>query len=321
MNLTRFCSGLAALLCGVFCSGAAEAMRANLTGTVTAADKRPLTNATVIVLTAGPRSGRGGFCPTCYADCGKQAKTDDRGNFKLGPLDPTLVFRFIVVASGLKTRILPVTDPLTGPVAISLERQDLSAYGPKHIVQGRVLDPEDKPVLGAVVSVEYTVGQDVNSSGFAEGTEMAAITDADGHFALTSDKGLDWMNLEVEAPNLARKKFFHVPSGRVPQLRLTEGATVTGRLLQDAEPLANLAIGVDAVDASPRGAGRFDTKTDAQGRFQIEHIAPYEDYYLYRVVPLGSSEAQTKWRRIEIRGDGSRIDLGDVNVTQKQLAL
>jgi hypothetical protein len=310
----------AALLCGVLSSRAADATSANLTGIVTAADKTPLANATVLVFSAGPRIGESRFCPTCYADCGKRAKTDRRGNFRLGPLDPDLVFRIMVLARDFRTRSLPAIDPLKGPLAISLERQDLSRYGPEHLVQGRVVDPENQPVLGAVISVEQTVGEDVNDSHFVDGTDMVAITDADGRFALTSVKRLDSMNLEIDAPNLARKKFFHVPPGRARQFPLTEGATVTGRLLDGKQPLAMVAIGVNSVDASGRSAGRFDTKTDAQGRFQIEHIAPYQDYYLYKVVPLGSSEAQTKWRRIEVRGDGSRVDLGDVDVTQKQLA-
>ena len=319
MKLTRFCFALAALLCGVLWSSAAGATPVNLTGIVTATDKTPIANATVLIFSAGARIGESRFCPTCYVDCGKQAQTDRRGNFKLGPLDPDLVFRVIVVARDFKTRTLPAIDPLKGPLAVSLEHQDLSKYGPKHLLKGHVLGPGGNRVLGAVISVNDTYGEDVNTSGIVDGTDMMAVTDRDGHFALTSDKSIDWMDVQVEAPNVARKKFFRVPTGRMLELRLTEGATVSGRLLEGDKPLAHLAIGVNSVDATGRGAGRFDTKTDAQGRFRIDNITPYQDYYLYRVVPLGSSEEATKWRRIEIRGDGSRVDLGDVKVTQERL--
>jgi hypothetical protein len=314
MKLTIFSIGIATLLSGVNGFSAAEPTRAMLVGHLMAIDKSPITNATVLIFSAGPRAGGSGFCPTCYVDCGKQAKTDRQGDFQLGPLDPDLVFRIIIVAKNFQTRTLPQIDPLNGPLSVPLESQNLSQYGPKHLLQGRVVDPEGKQVLGAVISVNFSYGQDVNTSGAVEGVDMMAVSDPDGHFALTADKTIDWMDVVVEAPNLARKKFFRVPTGRMLQFRLTEGATVTGRLLQDNKPLANLAIGLNSVDATGRGAGRFDTKTDAQGRFQIDHVSPYQDYYLYRVMPLGSESQETKWKRVEVRGDGSRVDLGDVTV-------
>lgn len=285
-----------------------------LVGNVITTDKSPITNATVLIFSAGPRTGVGGFCPTCYVDCRKQAKTDGQGNFQLGPLDPELVFHIIIVAKGFETRTLPQIDPLNGPVSIPLERQDLSHYGPKHLFQGRVINPDGNPVLGAVISVNFTYGQDVNTSGTVEGVDMMAVTDPEGHFVLTSEKSIDWMDVVIEAPNFARKKLFRVPTGRMLQLRLTEGATVTGQLMEGNQPLANLAIGVNSVDATDRGAGRFDTKTDAQGRFQIEHVTPYQDYYLYRVMPLGSESKETKWKRVEVRGDHTRVELGHIDV-------
>jgi hypothetical protein len=142
-----------------------------------------------------------------------------------------------------------------------------------------------------------------------------AVTDAEGYFYLTSSKSIDRMDLEIEAPDLARKKFFRVPTSRLVNLRLTEGATIAGRIWVDNLPLAHCAIGVNSVDNTDQGAGRFNTQTDAQGRFQIEHVTPYQDYHLYRVMPLGSEALEVNWKRVEVKGDNSRVDLGDVKVS------
>lgn len=67
-------------------SGSGQA-RPDLIGQV-AAHGGAIPNATIFIFTAGPKVGTSTFCPSCYADCRKSAKTDPQGDFKIESLDP-----------------------------------------------------------------------------------------------------------------------------------------------------------------------------------------------------------------------------------------
>src|SRR5689334_18833342 len=71
-----------------------EQARPDLAGRVRAGQDLP--KATVFISTAGPKVGTSTFCPSCYADCRKNAKTDPQGAFKIESLDPQLLFRILV---------------------------------------------------------------------------------------------------------------------------------------------------------------------------------------------------------------------------------
>src|SRR5437879_3959048 len=58
-----------------------DAKRPDLVGHVRAGDLIP--KATIFIFTAGPKVGTSTFCPSCYADCRKSAKSDALGEFKV----------------------------------------------------------------------------------------------------------------------------------------------------------------------------------------------------------------------------------------------
>ena len=60
--------------------------------------------------------------------------------------------------------------------------------------------------------------------------------------AATNSGTPDWMTVAVEARSFAKRKFFRLPSGKPHDLKLTEGATVSGRVLRDGKPLKNLEM-------------------------------------------------------------------------------
>jgi len=83
----------------------------DLSGTIRDETGRPLPNSTVFIYTAAPKDGPGVLCPSCYADCGKQATTGADGRFQIEALDPTLIFRVLVVGKGYQPEFAPNRCP------------------------------------------------------------------------------------------------------------------------------------------------------------------------------------------------------------------
>ena len=76
--------------------------RPDLGGRVVNRAGEPLRGATAFIYTAAARVGINPYCPSCYADCAKSAKTDDAGAFVVRALDPNLIFRVLVVREGYR---------------------------------------------------------------------------------------------------------------------------------------------------------------------------------------------------------------------------
>ena len=182
--------------------------RPDLTGIVRARGGSPLGDATVLIYTAGPRMGPGIFCPSCYLDCGKRARTGADGKFKIESLDPDLLFQILVVETSYMAAVQAKIDPNSGPVEVTLDPRETSSLGPKNLLSGRVVDPEGKPIPGAVVSFEMFFGDEANCAGRCDGIDPMAVTDDSGEFLLASKKPFDWMTVTVEAPG---GDFFNCP--------------------------------------------------------------------------------------------------------------
>jgi hypothetical protein len=109
-------------------------VRPDLVGGVKGAKGVP--RATIFISTAGPKVGTSTFCPSCYADCRKSAKTEAEGTFKIESLDPQLLFRILVVAPGYKPKFVSKVDPAKGPISIDLHSSRLRKSGMVVIIEG-----------------------------------------------------------------------------------------------------------------------------------------------------------------------------------------
>lgn len=130
--------------------GSEGSARPDLVGEVRLTNGQPAA-ATVFIATAGPKVGTSTYCPSCYADCVKHAKTDAQGHFKIESLDPTLLFRILVVARDCRPQYVTKVDPAKGWVNVVLESRGNADALPGNTVIGRVLDPQGKPIEGAAV--------------------------------------------------------------------------------------------------------------------------------------------------------------------------
>jgi hypothetical protein len=283
-----------------------------LTGAVFDTNNSPVSGATVFVYSAGPRVGTSSFCPTCYPDCRKREVTDGKGAFTIKDLDPNLIFKLLVVNKNFRPLFVPKTDPVNGPVDIKIEPRT-EVVRPHQTLRGRILDPDGKPVQRAIIEFDFFYGQESNCGGSCEGVDWVSVTDDEGKFYLGSEKKFDWMTIRVDAPGFARKKFFNLGSEKEHELKLSDGAIVTGRITKDGKPVKGLGVGLVSVDRSENFTGNYDTYTNEDGRFGFLNVPPYQMYYVYSLMDSGKNDNLiAPLRRVRVTAGGTRKDLGDL---------
>lgn len=293
---------------------AESAQLPDLTGVIAGTEGAPVSEATVFIYTAGPREGSSTVCPSCYADCRKHATTDAAGRFKIEALSTNLLFRVLVTAPGYRPVFKTKVDPFAGPTSITLEKRNIAGLGPKQALRGRVLDQSGKPVFGAVVNFDFFYGDEANCGGECEGVDHIAVTDRDGRFLLASEKRFDWMTVNVEARSFARQKFFQLASTETHDLKLSEGASVQGRVVKDGQPINGIEVGLVSVDRSENFTGDYSVATDANGRFDLVNIPPYHAYQIYTTMNSSGERGCVPSRIIRAAGDGTTRDTGDLQV-------
>jgi peroxiredoxin/protocatechuate 3,4-dioxygenase beta subunit len=287
----------------------------DLTGIVKDTDGKPLDHANVFIYAAGPKEGTGILCPSCYADCRKHTTTDSNGHFKIESLDPTLLFRILVVAKGKEPQFVPKVDPATKPLEVALKpaREGLKA---DQQMKGRVLDADGEPISGTVVNIRGVSRGESTRFGANEDVDQIAVSDEHGLFTINGQNSFDAVGIDVEARGYAKGIFPHLSTGgKVHELKLTEGASVKGRLVKDGKPLSGIEIGISGVEREASVyIGDYSVGTDKDGKFLFVNLPPNHQYLVYgKMASLrdhGSLPAVPK----SIGKDGELLDVGDLIV-------
>ena len=286
----------------------------DLIGQVLTSEGRPLGDATILIFTAGPREGTSPFCPSCYIDCRKRTQSGADGAFKIEAVDSTLVFRLLVIGKNRQPIFVPGVDPFKGPVRVTLPKLARETLGSKNQLIGRVVGTRHEPLANAVVIFEMFGGDEANCGGECDGVDRAAATDENGEFLLSSAKRFDWMTVTVKAAGFAERKFFKLPSGTSYELRLTEGATVTGRVLREGQPAPDVTVGLVPVDRSDSSTGHLEAVTGQDGRFTFFNVPPYQSCVVYGVMDSLQKLGALRSKRTKIGADSTRKDVGDLDV-------
>ena len=295
---------------------ATQKARPNLTGSVHAKNGDAVA-ATVFIATAGPKVGTSPFCPSCYADCQKSAKTDAAGNFEISSLDPQLRFQVLAVAKGFKPKYADKVDPAKGPITVTLDPIELADAAPGNCLHGRIQDAKGKPVVGAVVEAHGIRTRNGGGRwGSLPGVDPLAVTDENGDFLITSQKSFDQMDVRVSARGFANKNFTELASGAsVHELTLTEGAAVRGRVLFNGQPVTNVTVGVVSVNRDMEHfTGNFDIGTDSDGRFLFVSLPSDVDYYIYGGMDSFKKLGAIPLKTIHAGKDGDVTDIGNLVV-------
>ena len=262
------------------------APKPDLVGQVQTKEGSAVHGVTVFIETAGPKVGTSPFCPSCYADCRKSAKTDAQGNFKIESLDPQLVFRILIAGKGYKPKYVSKVDPAKGPMKAELEPFDASKASPENSLRGRVVNPKGKPIEGAVVESHGVHRGSGTMWGSLPGIDPLAVTDEHGEFVITAKEPFDALDVIVDARTFAKKTFTSLARGtEFHELQMSEGATVSGRVVQKDKPLPNVSVGIVSVDRGMENfTGNFELGTDAEGRFAFVNLPPNVKYYIYGIM-------------------------------------
>jgi len=142
-------------------------------------------------------------------------------------------------------------------------------------VEGTVVGPDGKPVAGALVSVQLAA-----MINFGEPT-MTARTDSAGRFRIAV-KSASTHIVRVEALGLAARSLPRVRPGESLRIALDKGGSIEGVVRDGTTGAPAAGITVEARLETSRamgvvwehGAGVVRAKTDAQGRFRVEGLAP-----------------------------------------------
>jgi thiol-disulfide isomerase/thioredoxin len=289
--------------------------RPNLTGAVLDEGGQPVTNAVVFIYTAGPKQGPSTFCPSCYADCRKRAATDGQGKFVIKDLDPDLLFRVLVAGGGWEPEFVSKVDPATKPLTVTLKPQPV-VESPDRKLQGRVVDAENKPVAGAVVSIRGVTRSQSTQFGGNDDVDQVAVSDGDGNFLITSRKPFDAAGVDVESRGFAKGIFQNLASGgEVHTLKLTAGATLMGRVVQNGKPLVGVEMNVSGANReSSVFVGDFSIATDADGKFLFANLPPRTEYILCGTMDSLGARGCISGKSIHAGDDGETSDVGDVEV-------
>lgn len=282
-------------------------------GVITYRGGFPLSNALVVVVGAVPREVAVADCAACSADCGKHARTDADGQFTIGKLDTSLVFKLVVAAQGFEPAFIENADPKFGRVQKELDAVKPAQGGMTNPIVGRLIGPKGQPVVGAVLSVDgIQIASSKRIGGGWKEVERWLISDEQGAFTFHCSNDVTAISVKVEACGYSRFDRW-LDSGKSYLLRLHHGATFSGRLLFDGQPVAGLLLDLTSHLGEESAVMRFDAPSDEEGRFVFAHLPKNRRLQLFTsIVTMRQGGIWLPVQAVTTGGDESQTDLGDL---------
>lgn len=292
-------------------------VKAQFSGAVRTKGGKPLDGARVCVESASPQDGRRRELSACDRDVGKTATTDAHGRFTISNLEADLLYTLLIVAEGHRPKLLDKRAPRV----LDLSLDDLPPVtDSRQILRGRVWAPEGKPAAGAIVKARgcQTVVDKANQTHryyLVDGIDVGALTNDAGEFLLTSKEPLSFLDLEVTARGAMQQRFEEMACGEHQnELPLMEGATLTGRVVHEGNPVAGVGVGITGVDPQI-STGYHDALTDAEGRFVIGRVYPNVRLYVFTEMDTLAGQNLAAPRRVVTScPDRETIDVGDLQL-------
>jgi hypothetical protein len=205
---------------------AEESPRGLLTGRVVTDDKQPISKVRVDISSAAPKNGPAVYCPTCYRDCQKWAITNDKGEFQITDLDPTLSFRLVYSSPTFRTIQTGLVDPNAGLLEVVLTPKPPST-DPARIVSGFVKDERGVAIAGALVT---PCGAATHERPLRRVDGIPpAVTDEKGHFKILTPEAVTGLDVEIVAAGTCGGRVYSIqPGAQASEIKLATGARVTG---------------------------------------------------------------------------------------------
>ncbi|HKX61212.1 MAG TPA: hypothetical protein VJS65_05200, partial [Verrucomicrobiae bacterium] len=285
-----------------------------LAGKITNAKGEPITNGLIRVVSVKTVDTTDKLTPEDSAFVGRVATTDVAGNYRLGDLSERLLYRLLIASPDSQAMVFDGADPLAGPANARLGPGS-SEQGGSYLVHARLVGPDDQPVVGASVKPDGVGTGTGTSWGSNSGFPSEIITGLNGEFIMSRDQRFTRMSVDIKASGLAPAKVWLPVSNEVQIVRLGVGATLTGRVLKDTEPMADIEVGVSGRDRNSEVyVGHYEVKTDAEGRFRFEHLPPGKDWYFYGLMRSLRRDGSLPPRPVQTAEHGKSSDLGDLKI-------
>jgi hypothetical protein len=212
-----------------------------IAGQVTSASGTPVEGATVFVFTAAPKVGTSPYCPSCYPDCGKSAKSDAAGSFTIAGMSSELIFKLLVVGKAYAPQFVPNVVPGNEGLKVTLQPRSAADAPSEQTVRGRIADPDGAPIYGAVVEViGADFGQRQRYGGLSD-TDPLAVTDEAGEFFITTRINALGLFVRVTA-RLFANQALQLATGKPHAITMTAGAMLVGRVVKDGRPLSYVGV-------------------------------------------------------------------------------
>ncbi|MEN6627054.1 MAG: SUMF1/EgtB/PvdO family nonheme iron enzyme [Candidatus Sumerlaeia bacterium] len=293
-------------------------------GTVVSDKGEPIKGALVYVYLAGYKNPNFNGAHE-YPDIGKRERTDGQGRFTIRSLRPDQYFGVLAMADGYAPKYIYKVESLAAPLTFKLE-PDAERYKPGHVVRGKVVGPDGKPLAGVVVettAVERKMAGGMFSVQAASGdlkVDPIAITDGQGEFRITSPDTNFKVNLRMRAPGLAELAAGKLSPGEdVHVFKLAQGATVVGRVLDHGKPVPDAVVDLNLIPASTSDTtmvmgSQSHVKTDADGNFVFANAKSGLTYFIScRMISIKERGA-VKVRSVRVEHDGDRVDAGVLEI-------
>jgi hypothetical protein len=278
-------------------------------GGVVAESGSPLAGAIVCIVSAEAPVHKDFPSDGCDRDCGKHTVTDARGNFTIPGLNPRMLFTVHVEAKGYLAASRLIHPLANRPIEIELVEREPKWDDSTRRVVGQVLRPEGSPAAGAVVTLYSSLAAGRRNR--ACKIDPTATTDSDGRFTMTSDQPLAQLGVTITAKEATGSRIYWLKPGAAENtLQLIEGASLTGRVLHNARAVEGVAIGVSGVSLRGEMIGPYQSVTDRDGRFAIEHV----NRLFARMESLVADNLAAVTQQVRSGVNGQSVEVGELNL-------
>ncbi len=279
-----------------------------LHGVVLTTNDEPVANATVTI--KGMLAGRGAIYVSDAPDCNRQAQTKADGSFSFEGLVAKTKFQGVVTAPGFRTGYLPEASHPGEPLKIKLFPAP-TADDPIQTVRGRVVDANGKPITAAKIQVYMMHTRKDWHSGGGD-----VFTDEDGGFVFRGGNDFIACDFTITADGYVPRAFSEV-AGRASttEYRLSQGTSLTGRLLKDGEPVPDAGVGLSGVKGGS-WINNYSVVTDANGRFVFSGIPAHQEYNFFGIMRSLRELGALPRQLVKTGDEGTRLDLGNLNLVR-----
>src|SRR5581483_6310185 len=310
-------------------------------GTVRTTAGQPLENARVRITTTRHVNNVVALPITGDPNVGVEMVTDADGHFILPPVPDTRLYRLLVVADGFSPAFYAAADPKPDPIEIRLAPAAVNPPVEVRIepapadvpvtaittnsIRGRVVGPNGQPVAWALAEPTGFTLLHPPSAPWGYQTSMPQgrplVADSKGEFtlAMTNLAMFRSAQLRITAPGFAAitstLQITNAPPLQTVQLDV--GATLTGRVLKNGQPLPHVRLGLQAVTPQTRFiTGLYEADTDTTGVFTFHHLPPNLASSLYGEMSSFAPYGSLPKCPVETGDHGQTNNVGDLTVAR-----